>query len=199
VPPRLILASSSKVRARLLSNAGVPFDILPAHVDEEEIKRALLQESAPAAQVAEVLAELKARRVSKAHPDALVLGADQVLECEGRLFDKPKNLDEVRSHLNFLSTKSHRLATATVLAQNGQSVWRHMASPSLTMRPLSEAFITSYTERNGEDLLHSVGAYFLEEEGAQLFSKIEGDYFSILGLPLLPVLDVLRRYEIVSL
>jgi septum formation protein len=198
MPPRLILASSSKVRARLLSNAGVSFEVLAAHVDEEEIKRAMAHENAPAAQVAEVLAELKAGRVSKARPDALVLGADQVLECEGRLFDKPKDLNEARSHLEFLKGKPHRLATATVLAQNGQSIWRHTASPSLTMRPLREDFITAYLKRNGEDLMHSVGAYFLEEEGAQLFSKIEGDYFSILGLPLLPVLDVLRRHEIVS-
>lgn len=196
--PNLILASASLVRARLLENAGLSFECIPAHVDEAEIKKSLAVEGASARQIAEVLAEQKAVKVSNKHNEALVIGADQVLECEGKLFDKPITMDEVSQHLRLLRSKTHSLATATVVCLGGKVIWRHLEAPELTMRPLSDGFIDQYKERNGDKLMSSVGAYFLEEEGTQLFSQVKGDFFAVLGLPMLPLLDLLRRYDVVG-
>ena len=143
------------------------------------------------------LAEMKAIKVSQTMA-GLVIGGDQMLNLDEQAFDKPADLDEARDHLRRLSGKSHRLETAIVIAENGEPVWRHLARPKLTVRPLNEAFIEGYVEACGDALLETVGAYQLEGRGAQLFSAIDGDYFSILGLPLLPLLDYFRTRGVIT-
>lgn len=193
-----VLASASASRARLLRLAGVAFDIQPAHVDEDAIKRSLLQERRSAADIADALAELKALRVSMARPDALVLGADQVLDFEGGLVSKCQNLEDARALLRRLRGKRHALKGSLVMAKGGQPIWRHACIANLTMRPFSDAFLDSYVTSEGEGILGSVGCYQLEGRGVQLFERIEGDYFGILGLSLLPLLTVLREHGVVA-
>jgi septum formation protein len=189
---KVILASSSRSRARLLSAAGVVFEAVPPVVDEDAVKSALRADKADALNCAETLAELKAVKVSRARPEALVIGADQMLECEGEWFDKPASLAEAATHLRRLSGKVHALPTAAVVAQGGRPIWHHISVPRLMVRPLSAAFITAYLDQTGESALTSVGAYQLEGLGAQMFASVEGDFFTILGLPLLPLLAFLR-------
>jgi len=193
----LILASASKSRAALLRAAGIAVEIVPAHADEEAVKNALKAEGATAAQCAETLAELKAVQVSQRHDNALVIGADQMLECEGVWFDKPADMAGARNHLVNLRGKTHVLPTAVCVALNGARIWHHVATPRLTVRAYSDAFMADYLKSAGPAVLSSVGAYQLEGLGAQLFSKIEGDFFTILGLPLLPLLAFLREHEVV--
>ncbi len=188
---QVILASASRSRQALLAAAGVEAAAIPAAVDEDAVKLSMRAEGASVADQAMALAELKAIRVSTREP-GLVIGGDQMLGLGERAFDKPKTLAEARTHLQSLSGQTHRLETALVICEDGQPVWRHLARPSLTMRPLSPEFIETYLTRVGEDILATVGGYQLEGLGAQLFTRIEGDYFSILGLPLLPLLDYLR-------
>lgn len=195
-PPALILASASRVRARLLANAGVDFDVMASHVDEDSVKESMLADGAKPEDVAAALAELKAVKISARHPDALVLAADQVLELDGALLSKPADIPAARVHLERLSAKSHRLVSALNIAEGGAPVWRHRAQAELTVRPLSAEFISSYLDAVGDAALSSVGCYQLEGMGAQLFSRIEGDYFTVLGLPLLPVLDYLRARRV---
>ncbi len=185
------LASGSASRRALLTAAGIAAEAAAPNVDEESYRTALRADGVPVRDQAMQLAELKAVRVSQARP-GLVIGGDQMLALGEEAFDKPRNLAEARSHLGRLSGKSHTLETAIVVCEDARPVWRHLARPKLTMRPLSPEFIDSYVERCGETLLSTVGAYQLEGLGAQLFSRIDGDYFSILGLPLLPLLDYLR-------
>lgn len=188
----LILASTSATRQRLLREAGLGFDSQAPGVDEDAVKASLKSEQAGAAQIAETLAELKALRVSARRPEALVIGADQVLDCNGVLFDKPPDLAHARAQLQALRGKTHILATAVCVAQNGARLWHHNAQARLVMRPFSDAFLDDYLKAAGADVLGSVGVYRLEGLGAQLFSRIDGDFFTILGLPLLPLLDFLR-------
>lgn len=195
--PPVILASASASRAKVLRAAGVPHRVVPAHIDESEIKRALAREDAPPFAVAETLAELKAQQVSPRHRDALVIGADQILECGRQLFDKPRDLDHARAHLIALRGRSHTLLTSVSLVRNGAVIWHYNDQAHLTMRDLSDDFIEWYVDSVGETVCESVGAYQLEGVGAQLFEKIEGDFFTILGLPLLPLLDVLRNHGVV--
>lgn len=192
-PAAIVLASASRSRARLLEAAGVGFTAMPAAVDEAEIKIALRAESAPPTHVAEVLAELKAQRVSGRVPDALVIGADQVLECEGVLHDKPGDPAAARAQLTALRGRTHSLATAACVARGGVVIWRRLETARLTMRPFSDAFLDDYLARAGDAVTHSCGAYALEGPGAQLFSHVAGDFFAILGLPLIPLLDCLRN------
>lgn len=195
--PQVILASASPSRRQILANAGVSFRVEPAPVDEAEVKEALRAEDAPAAAVAETLAELKAAHVSRRHPGALVIGADQMLDCGGVWLDKPQSVEEAAGHLAFLSGKTHRLLASVCVLRAGARLWHHNEDAALTMRTLGEDFIAGYLEKVGELALQSVGAYQLEGLGAQLFSRIEGDYFTILGLPLLPLLDFLRNHQVV--
>ncbi|MEL6861285.1 MAG: Maf family protein [Pseudomonadota bacterium] len=187
----IILASGSASRRALLAGAGVEAQSIKPNVDEDSAKIAMRAEGVKVRDQAMQLAEMKALKISRTHP-GLVIGGDQMLNLEGEAFDKPKDLAQAKSHLEALSGKAHHLETAIVIAENGEFVWRHLARPKLTVRTLSDGFIDSYIETCGEPLLSTVGAYQLEGPGAQIFSKIEGDYFSILGLPLLPLLDYLR-------
>jgi len=192
---RLILASASMSRAGLLEAAGVRFEIQPARIDEDAVKASLHGEDA--ARVAEVLAEMKAQRVSTAAPDALVLGADQVLDFGGELVSKSASLAEARVLLRRLRGQRHQLIGAAVLAKAGVPVWRHVERARLWMRDFSDAFLEDYLARESAAALACVGCYRLEGAGAQLFSKIEGDYFSILGLPLIPLLAALREHGVI--
>jgi septum formation protein len=178
----------------LLANAGVDCAFDKAAVDEEELKASFRNEGTGAAEVAEALAELKARHVSRRHPGALVIGADQMLDCEGTWFDKPPDMEHAAGHLRALSGRTHSLLSAVCVVRDDQRLWHHVEAARLTMRELSEDFIAGYLAAAGEEVCGSVGAYQLEGRGAQLFERIEGDYFTILGLPLLPLLDFLRNH-----
>lgn len=191
--PPIVLASASRSRARLLDAAGVAFTAIPAAIDEAEIKTALRAEQAPPEHVAEALAELKARRVSRRVSDALVIGADQVLACDGALHDKPPDPAAARAQLVALRGRTHSLATATCVARGGNVIWRDLQTARLTMRPFSDAFLDAYLARAGDAVTGSCGAYALEGLGAQLFSHVAGDFFAILGLPLIPLLNCLRN------
>ncbi len=190
----LILASGSVYRARMLSQAGLEFQVMPSAVDEDEIKRAMIAERAGGGDIALALADLKARRISGKAPSALVVGADQLLECSGVFFDKPPDRAAADQQLRHLRGKTHRLHTAAVVLRDGRMIWHHIEVPALTMRPFSDDFLARYLDRAGDALTQCVGAYELEGLGIHLFDAIEGDYFSVLGLPLGPLLGFLRQH-----
>jgi septum formation protein len=189
----IILASGSATRRAMLERAGVEFVVDTSPVDEAAIKAAMRDETGNPARVAEVLAELKATRVSARHPGAIVIGADQMLDCEGAWFDKPDSVESARDQLAALRAKTHRLTSAVVAVRDGKRLWHHTDQAKLTMRRFSDAFLDAYMQQAGEAVLSSVGAYQLEGLGAQLFMLVEGDHFTILGLPLLALLDFLRE------
>ena len=193
----LVLASASPIRSRLLTNAGVAHQTCPVAVDEGAIKDAMLAEGAPPRDIADALAEMKAFRAAQRNPDSLILGCDQVLVFKGGLVSKPRNLDEARAQLVALRGQSHELLSAAVVFEAGRPVWRKIGRVQLIMRAFSDAFLDDYIARTGDDLLATVGGYKLEAEGVHLFSRIQGDYFSVLGLPLLEVLDFLRSREVI--
>lgn len=190
----LILASQSAIRADILTGAGLDFTQVDSGVDEAPIKKALEQAGESPAKMAETLAAAKAKSASLSHPEALVIGADQVLVCQGRAFDKPVDLIEARAHLTALRGRIHTLETAVAVFQNGSCLWHFETAPELEMRKFSDEFLTRYLERVGERALWSVGAYQIEGPGITLFERVEGDYFSILGLPILSLLNFLRHH-----
>lgn len=188
----LILASQSQTRAALLSGAGLRFDQRPSGVDEGPLKKLSITRRDSPRKMAQFLAFSKVEAMSGQNHAALVIGADQVLVCSETCFDKPENLAEARRHLQALRGQTHRLETAVVVVRAGEILWHFETAPQLTMRNFSDAFLDRYLEEAGEAVLWSVGAYQLEGCGAQLFQEVRGDYFSILGLPLLPLLEFLR-------
>jgi septum formation protein len=198
VLPTLILASASTVRAELLRNAGLAISVEPAAIDEAELKSAFWAERRTAADCASALAEAKAMRVARRHPGSLVIGADQLLVCDGAWFDKPDDRAAARAQLLALRGKPHDLVSAVCIVRDGKLLWHFVDRSTLAMRNFSETFLEQYLDAAGADILGSVGAYRLEGVGVQLFARVEGGHFAILGLPLLPLLDVLREHGIVA-
>jgi nucleoside triphosphate pyrophosphatase len=196
-PGALVLASGSPFRRRMLEAAGVPFRVVPADVDEEALKRGLAGKVGPEG-LAEALAVAKAEAVSARFPTDLVVGADQVLALGEETFGKPADLAAARAQLERLRGRTHRLLSAAALAQGGRVVWSLVDPASLTVREFSAAFLDAYIARNGERLLETAGAYEIEGLGIQLFDRVEGDYFTIIGLPLLPLLAQLRARGVVQ-
>lgn len=191
VGERLVLASKSAARRAMLEGAGVPFSVHVADVDEDAVKA--VHDPADAAGLAVELARVKALAVSRHDPDAWVLGADQTLAFDGGLVSKARSLDEARARLSAMRGKAHALHSGAALARNGQIVWSGVDTALMQVRTFSDAFLDAYLDREGESLLSSVGSYKLEGMGSQLFDRIDGDYFTVLGLPLWPVLTELRR------
>lgn len=186
----LVLASASPFRKTLLENAGLTFDVEPAQIDERAVEAALGDLNPE--DVATILAEAKAQDVSERNPDAIVIGSDQTLSLDGAIYHKPADMDEARRRLLALSGKTHDLNSAIVLAKDGETIWRHMSVARMTMRDLDPGFIGRHLSNVGDEALSSVGAYQFEGEGIQLFERIDGDYFAIIGLPMLPLLAQLR-------
>lgn len=187
----IILASGSAIRTQMLNQAAVKHEVQIARVDEEMIKASLIAEGAPPRDIADALAEMKAAKISEKNPGALVIGCDQVLEHAGTLMSKPKSADDALLQLKTMRGDRHTLLSAAVIYESGKPVWRHVGVVRLRMRDVSDAYLQDYVARNWDSIQHAVGAYKLEEEGVRLFSRIEGDYFNVLGMPLLEILNYL--------
>jgi len=194
----ILLASGSEVRAQLLRQAGVDFRVEVARVDEAALKAALLADGAPPRDIADTLAEAKARKVSGKHPGEMVLGCDQVLDFEGRLLSKPETEEDALQQLKAMRGKRHMLLSAAVIYRDGEPLWRHVGQVRLVMRQASDAYLESYVSRNWDSIRHAVGAYKLEEEGVRLFTTIDGSYFNVLGLPMLELVNYLGLQGIIE-
>ena len=196
---RLILASQSAGRRAMLQNASVPFEAVSPAVDEDAAKASLRAQGLKARDMADALAEMKALKLSAKHPTALVLGCDSIVELQdGRMLDKAHSREEAADHLRALSSRRHYLYSSAVIAEAGRAVWRCVDRVTMHVRPLSEAFITAYLEQEWEQARWCVGVYRVEGPGAQLFTRIDGSQFTVIGLPLLPVLDYLRTREVLT-
>ncbi len=195
---KLILASKSPFRSAILKNAGIVFSTESADIDERAVEAPLYKSGATPQEVAQVLAEAKALSVSENHPDVVVIGCDQTLSLGDQIFHKPVDMDAARRQLLQFSGKTHQLNSAVVLVKNGKPLWRHVSVARMTMRDLDPGFVGRYLGRVGDIALSSVGAYQVEGPGIQLFEEIEGDYFTIVGLPLLPLLNELRKENLID-
>lgn len=191
--PPIILASESKTRLSLLQRAGLSVNAQAASIDEASLKASLIADQASPRDIADCLADAKARSVAFSYPDQFVIGADQILVCDETILSKANTPSEAAKTLENLSGKAHQLLSAAVIYHGNQAVWRHVSLAKMTVRPLSDTFIEHYLNQMGDDAFWSVGAYQLEGLGAQLFEKVDGDYYTVLGLPLLPMLDFFRR------
>jgi len=198
MPSPLVLASGSEIRRKLLLGAGVPFGTAVASIDETGIRTAMQADGAHPHDIADALAETKARRVSATRTPALVLGCDQILAHGGEVLAKPGTLRDARHQLCRLRGQTHYLCSAAVICERGEPVWRHVALARLTMSRFSDSYLDAYLRRNWPAIRHCVGGYKLEEEGVRLFSRIEGDYFGILGLPLVEILAYLGRRGVID-
>lgn len=194
----LILASASASRQMLMRNAGLTFSSIPAQIDERAIDTKLEQDGATPEVIALELAKAKAIAVSLLHPEAFVIGSDQTMSLGDRIYHKAKDMAQAHANVLSLSGKTHRLNCGVALAKNGAVIWDTVSIAKMTVRELSADYVSRYLERSGSQVLSSVGAYQLEGEGIQLFSSIEGDYFTILGLPLLPLLAQLRELRVID-
>jgi septum formation protein len=194
--PRLVLASASASRRGVLEAAGLRFEVRPADVDEAALKRQARADGLDAGDAALLLADAKALRVAQPDSDALVIGCDQLLVCDGAWFDKPADRDEARAHLRALRARTHTLVTAVLCRRGAERLWHTVARPLLTMRDFSDAFLETYLSLEDGFLTTTVGAYRLEGPGVHLFAAVEGEHAAILGLPLLDLLGFLRRYGV---
>lgn len=191
---QLILASTSSARRKMLAQAGVDCDAMSPMVDEVSIKQSLLNHKLSARDIADALAETKAVKLSSKFPQALVIGADQTLECaDGLMLDKPETPADAVAQLTQMAGTTHKLYSAVVVAERGEPVWRFVATSRMTVRLLSDSFIAEYVETHWDAIRHCVGCYQVEGAGAQLFSQIQGSHFDIMGMPLLPLLSFLRE------
>ncbi|MFL4469377.1 nucleoside triphosphate pyrophosphatase [Tateyamaria armeniaca] len=194
----IILASGSAIRAQLLRNAGVDFDVQVARIDEAAIKDSLLAEAAPPRDIADALAEMKARKVADKNPEAMVIGCDQVLAFDNGILSKPSSPEDAANQLRRMRGQQHMLLSAAVIYSEGKPIWRHIGQVRLRMRDVSDEYLDGYISRNWDDIRHSVGAYQLEGEGVRLFHSINGDYFHVLGLPLLELLAFLTLRGVIE-
>lgn len=195
---RLILASSSKARHSMLTNAGVTCEAIASMIDEDGYKQSMKAEGANAAEAAETLAEMKALRMYRQQPDGIIIAADQMLECNGIWFDKPRDRDNTRAQLLALRGKTHQLVSAAVIYKEGSRIWGTIDTAHLTMRNFSDEWLEDYLDATGNEIYDCVGGYQLEGIGAQLFTEVRGDYFTVLGLPLLPLIGFLRDHGILK-
>ncbi|MEL6922207.1 MAG: Maf family protein [Pseudomonadota bacterium] len=194
----LVLTSGSQIRAQLMRNAGLAFDVVVPRIDEDTIKASLLAENALPRDIADTLAEMKARKVSDKHPGAMTIGCDQVLAFDGRILSKPETQDAALRDLSLMRGQRHELLSAAVIYENGKPIWRHVGHVRLRMRQVSDTYLSAYVSRNWDDIRHSVGAYQLEAEGVRLFHSIDGDYFHVLGMPLLELLAFLTLRGVID-
>ena len=194
----LLLASASVIRLQLLHQAGIDATAQPARIDEATIRDALLAEQAKPRDIADALAEMKARKLAEKNPTALVLGCDQVLALKDQILSKAETIEQARNQILALRGQTHQLISALVLYDQAKPIWRHSATASLTMRDVSDSYLEAYLARNWPSIRHSVGSYKLEEEGIRLFTSVVGDYFTILGLPLLPLLGFLATRDFIE-
>ena len=188
MPPAIILASGSQVRLSLLQAAGLILTARPARMDEDTIRQSLVAEGVSPRDQSDILAEMKGQKLAASHPDALVIGCDQILDFKGQVFGKPASVAQAREQLCTLRGQTHMLHSAAVAFEQGRPVWRHISTVRLQMRDFSDAYLDAYLHRNADHVLQSCGAYQLESEGVRLFDKIDGDYFAVLGLPMIPLL-----------
>ncbi|MBT5185800.1 MAG: septum formation protein Maf [Kordiimonadaceae bacterium] len=195
---KIILASKSISRQKILAAAGLEAVIISSNIDENIIKNDMTIKGAKTTEISEKLAQQKALKISKDHPDDIIIGGDQILVCEGRSFDKANTIKEAKENLQFFRGKTHELITSICIIKNQEVIWTYTTCPKLTMRDFSDDFLDIYVENAQEALLHSVGCYFIEESGSQLFSKIKGDYYAILGMPRLPLLSKLRELGVLE-
>ncbi|GGX39834.1 Maf-like protein [Tateyamaria omphalii] len=194
----IVLASGSSIRAQLLQNAGIEFEVMVPRIDEEAVKEALIAEEASPRDIADALAEMKARKVADKVPGAMIIGCDQVLSFDNDLLSKPIDPMDAAEQLRAMRGQRHMLLSAAIIYHEGKPIWRHVGQVRLRMRNVSDAYLDGYIDRNWDDIRHSVGAYQLEAEGVRLFHSIEGDYFNVLGMPLLELLAFLTLRGVID-